>query len=171
MDGAYTAINCEFAKYIRDKYPEIEFLNREEDMGYEGLRKAKESYYPHHMVEKCRGIWKGNQSAIGPIAIKDETILIGEPTEAQMEDLRKLWKEAFGDTDAFLDLFYERGFHQSRCRCITLDGKVVSALYWFDGTIKKTASNYALGENQVAYIYAVATLEEFQGLGLCHRLM
>ena len=53
VDGAYTAINCEFAKYIRSKYSEIKFLNREEDMGIEGLRKAKESYYPHHMVEKC----------------------------------------------------------------------------------------------------------------------
>ena len=53
VDGAYTAINCEFAKYIRAKYPDVKFLNREEDMGIEGLRKAKESYYPHHMVEKC----------------------------------------------------------------------------------------------------------------------
>lgn len=53
VDGAYTAINCEFARYIRDKYPQIRFLNREEDMGLEGLRKAKESYLPHHMVEKC----------------------------------------------------------------------------------------------------------------------
>ncbi len=52
-DGAYAAINCEFACYLRDKYPETEFLNREEDMGLEGLRKAKESYRPHHMVEKC----------------------------------------------------------------------------------------------------------------------
>jgi hypothetical protein len=52
VDGAYTAINCEFAKYIRDKYPEIKYLNREEDMGIEGLRTAKERYYPHHMVEK-----------------------------------------------------------------------------------------------------------------------
>lgn len=52
VNGAYAAINCEFAKYIRDKYPEIKFLNREEDMGIEGLRTAKERYYPHHMVEK-----------------------------------------------------------------------------------------------------------------------
>ena len=52
-DGAYTAINCEFARYLRNKYPQTRFLNREEDMGLESLRKAKESYYPHHMVEKC----------------------------------------------------------------------------------------------------------------------
>jgi len=58
IDGAYTAINCEFAKYIRAKYPDILFLNREEDMGLEGLRKAKESYYPHHMVAKCQAILK-----------------------------------------------------------------------------------------------------------------
>ncbi len=53
VEGAYTAINSEFAKFIREKYPEVEFLNREEDMGLEGLRKAKESYFPHHMVEKA----------------------------------------------------------------------------------------------------------------------
>lgn len=55
-EGAYAAINYEFANYIRNKYPQIRFLNREEDMGLEGLRKAKESYYPHHMVEKCQAI-------------------------------------------------------------------------------------------------------------------
>ena len=52
VDGAYTAINFEFANYIRKKYPEIRYLDREEDMGLEGLRKAKTSYYPHHLVEK-----------------------------------------------------------------------------------------------------------------------
>lgn len=52
-DGAYAMINCEFAKYIKEKYPEIEYLDREEDMGLEGLRRAKESYQPHHLVEKC----------------------------------------------------------------------------------------------------------------------
>jgi len=54
VDGAYTAINCEFARYIREKRPEICFFNREEDMGLEGLRKSKQSYHPHHMMEKRR---------------------------------------------------------------------------------------------------------------------
>lgn len=52
LDNAYGAINNAFAKYLREKYPSIRWLNREEDMGLEGLRKAKLSYYPDHMIEK-----------------------------------------------------------------------------------------------------------------------
>ena len=52
VDGAYTVVNQEFARYLRLKYPEVLFLDREEDMGLEGLRKAKLSYNPHHMIEK-----------------------------------------------------------------------------------------------------------------------
>jgi len=54
VDGAYPTINFEFANYIKTKYPEIKFLDREEDMGIEGLRKAKQSYYPHHQVLKYK---------------------------------------------------------------------------------------------------------------------
>ncbi len=52
QDGAYAAINQGFAAYLRQKYPELAFLNREDDMGIEGLRKAKLSWCPHRLIEK-----------------------------------------------------------------------------------------------------------------------
>ena len=52
IQGAYTMINREFAQWVQSKYPHLTFINREEDMGLDGLRKAKKSYYPVKMEEK-----------------------------------------------------------------------------------------------------------------------
>lgn len=58
IQGAYAIINREFARWVRAHHPEIRWLNREDDMGVEGLRKAKESYYPDRMMEKYTVTWK-----------------------------------------------------------------------------------------------------------------
>lgn len=47
--GVYGAINQEFCAH---EWQNVEYINREEDMGIEGLRKAKESYNPVKMIEK-----------------------------------------------------------------------------------------------------------------------
>lgn len=52
IQGAYPMINREFAKYLVAKYPNLKYINREEDMGLENLRKAKHSYYPDLFLKK-----------------------------------------------------------------------------------------------------------------------
>ena len=80
------------------------------------------------------------------------------PTLAQIASLRQLWKEAFGDTDSFLDTFYTTAFDPRRSLCATVDGEIAAMAYWFDC-------------DEYAYIYAVATAKKHRGKGICHKLM
>ena len=50
--GAYPMVCREMARMMKQKYPDLIFINREEDTGDEGLRRSKESYYPVMLLEK-----------------------------------------------------------------------------------------------------------------------
>lgn len=76
--------------------------------------------------------------------------------------LWRLWKEAFGDEDAFLNRFFSSAFSPDRCRCATQGDCLLGALYWFDVYVQ---------DQKYAYIYAVATAKHSRGKGVCHALM
>jgi hypothetical protein len=48
-EGLYSLINQAF---LENQWSGYTYVNREQDLGEEGLRKAKESYFPHHMINK-----------------------------------------------------------------------------------------------------------------------
>ena len=48
-DGIFPIIN---QQYVLHECEDVELINREEDMGIEGMRKAKRSYNPVKMIEK-----------------------------------------------------------------------------------------------------------------------
>jgi ribosomal protein S18 acetylase RimI-like enzyme len=84
------------------------------------------------------------------------------PVPAQYAQLMALWQEAFGDSEEFVDGFFCTGFSPARCRCVTDNGNVVGALYWFDGIYRG---------QRFAYVYAVAVKKTHRGKGICTALM
>lgn len=89
-------------------------------------------------------------------------MIIDNPTAAHRRQLRDLWQEAFGDTDAYLDLFFAAAFSPDRCRCVLDNGKAAAALYWMDCTCRG---------QKLAYLYAVATRQDLRGRGLATALL
>ncbi len=80
--------------------------------------------------------------------------------------LRNLWSEAFGDSEAFIDTFLDLCASDDVLYTLSLNGRVVSALYALPYRIE-----YNDVVKSVAYIYAVATDKDFRGKGLMRHLM
>ena len=100
-EGAYAVVNNQFAKHLPG---EIRLVNREDDMGLEGLRKAKLSYHPVRILKKY-------------LCLPRDTA----------DEVRAIYTQAFGESPLFDGLFFHA--YRDAARSLRVEGKTVSILF------------------------------------------
>lgn len=76
--------------------------------------------------------------------------------------LKQVWRGSFADPEEAIESFFRYGYSPNRCRYLEVDGRIVSALYWFDCLWE---------EKPLAYLYAVGTLPQHRGNGYAAQLI
>ena len=149
-EGAYAMINNEFVSRLPE---DITYINREEDLGLEGLRKAKLSYQPDLILDKMTATLTAHS----------------KETEEEMRvrfETRHLWERSFADPRAFIDLYFREKYRKERNEVIVRDGRVVSAL-------QKLPYPMTYGGRMLpaSYISGACTDERYRRRGLMGELL
>ena len=94
-------------------------------------------------------------------------ITIRTSTPADIPALRALWQLAFGDSDAYVDNFFNTYYRPKRMLLLEGEGRLLAMTAWFDTSFVLPGR----GDYRTAYLYAVATHPDARGRGLAGRLL
>jgi GNAT superfamily N-acetyltransferase len=86
--------------------------------------------------------------------------------KTKKEQIAGLWKEAFGDADAFMQLYFDSVYRDENALVVEKGGKILSALQMLP-----YAMNFYGEEISVAYISGACTAPSEQGKGLMRQLL
>ena len=162
IPGLYQAINQMF---LLNEFPNVQWVNREDDMGLEGLRKAKMSYNPadfarKYLVEQLLDGQKSYKWAEEIENTASENLPEYLPQEEKKETI-PLWKACFPeDTDRYLDYYYQEKAKDNRILAKKEDGKIITMLHRNPYKIHMRDKLW-----EADYIVAVATEENHRGRG------
>ena len=82
------------------------------------------------------------------------------------QQIVNLWRTCFGDSEAFISLYFDRVYKDENAMTIEKDGKIVSALQIVPYTM-----TYLGTEISVGYISGACTTPEERGQGLMRQLL
>lgn len=87
------------------------------------------------------------------------------PYETETEQLKQIWKLCFGDSEEYIRFYFNHGYAKDQTIVCADGNKILSMLSLLPAKITDGTDIYLGG-----YIYAAATLPEFQGHGLMKKL-
>lgn len=148
MQGAYPMINQQFVLHACGDFT---YINREEDTGDPGLRRAKLSYYPEILLKKYAAV--------------ESNIVFADP-EQNREEIQEIWQSCFGDDEEYIDFYIRNRMTEETMLLYYLEGKAVSMASFLPAACRR-------GEEDIPcrYVYAVATLPEYRGKGYGAKLL
>lgn len=82
------------------------------------------------------------------------------------EQIIELWRQCFNDSEAFIQLFFDKVYKEENALTIEEDGKIVSALQMLPYTM-----NYYGTEISVSYIYGACTAPNARNKGWMRKLL
>lgn len=148
MQGAYPMINQQYVLHACEGFS---YVNREEDTGDLGLRKAKMSYYPEILLKKY-------------VAVSSEVTFADK--ENDRAQIKQIWQTCFGDDAEIIDFYMENRMTEDNMLTIREDGKIVSMASFLDASIREGEA-----ELPAKYVYAVATLPEYRKKGYAAKIL
>lgn len=90
---------------------------------------------------------------------------VRNPYETETEQLKQIWKHCFGDNEEYIRFYFNNGYSRDHTIVCAEENRILSMLTLLPAKITEGKKEYLGG-----YIYAAATLPEFQGRGLMRRL-
>lgn len=156
INGLYQFINQQF---LIEEFPEAEWVNREDDMGLEGLRKAKMTYYPadyarKYLVEQLLNGSKGYHWAEQIANTTAGSVLTYLDAEDK-DETKHLWHMCFPeDSESFIEYYYKEKTKDNEILVKKDNGLLISMVQYNPYVVKLRGRLWKLD-----YLVGVATEE------------